>query len=121
MQFRLPWSGVRPHNDRLQLFVRYTCEDGRVLETEREIRVQPSGRTAQRWTPRSTPSPERSGKREAVVARQSPATEAEPTVVQAVAEIPIAVPPENPSTPETSSVGEDAHAPRSGQLWKPNR
>jgi len=40
---QLPWPGAMPVHSRLHLFVRYTTDDRRHVETDREITVEPVG------------------------------------------------------------------------------
>jgi hypothetical protein len=65
---RVPWPDVPPTTDRLHLFVRYTTEDQRALETDREIVVRSADLVADRWTPRAEASASR------MANRPSPAT-----------------------------------------------
>jgi hypothetical protein len=53
LNFKLPWPGEPPQHERLYVFVRYTSDDGRVLEDKREIEVAGEGTFSERWTPKS--------------------------------------------------------------------
>ena len=66
LHVQVPWTDAPPTTDRLHLFVRYSTEDGRVLESDREIVLRLPGLVADRWTPRADSSAPR-------LADQSPA------------------------------------------------
>jgi len=51
------WPAAPPQHGRLHLFVRYTTDDGRALEADREIHVDRIGDLAQRWSPVSSTRP----------------------------------------------------------------
>ncbi|MCA9178639.1 MAG: hypothetical protein KDB14_29460 [Planctomycetales bacterium] len=53
IHLRLPWPQSRPEHAKLHLFVRYTTDDGRKLESDREFFIALNGEIANRWTPRS--------------------------------------------------------------------
>jgi hypothetical protein len=94
LHFRMPWPKEPPAHDRLQLFVRYWCDDGRKLEAQRPITVRLPRRTAQAWARRTSnanadPSP----------SATSPA-------------------PHAPASPPPASA---TTADRSGRFWKPTR
>ncbi|MBI1901115.1 MAG: hypothetical protein HYS13_08400 [Planctomycetia bacterium] len=48
LEFRLPWPQGRPQHDKLRVYVRMTCTDGRKLVVDAPISVSLSGRTAVR-------------------------------------------------------------------------
>jgi hypothetical protein len=52
LHVRVPWPDVPPTTDRLHLFVRYTTDDHRILEADREILIRAPELVADRWTPR---------------------------------------------------------------------
>ncbi len=117
MSFRLPWPGDKPEHEHLNLYVRYHNPSGVALEADRQIRVSPNGRVAQRWTPRSSRPPEQQHGPEATVAWQTTEESTEPTTVQAIAEE--EVPPTVPS-PQSSKIDNGA-SPAVGRFWKPQR
>lgn len=94
---RLPWQDKVPEGKRLHLFVRYLTEDGRKLETDRQIEIASADLVAQRWTPRREPIPERAPRREATASWVAQDDAAEPVVTQAVAEQPIKPAPQSPA------------------------
>lgn len=94
---RLPWQDKIPDRKRLHLFVRYLTEDGRKLETDRQIEIESADLIAQRWAPRSSPSPERASPREAIAHRRPKEEATEPAVAQAAAEKPVTRAPTSPS------------------------
>ncbi len=52
------WPDKPPAHDRLQMFVRYTTEDGRKLEAEMPLEINRRGQVAKQWTPAKPPDPE---------------------------------------------------------------
>ncbi len=52
LHLELPWTNKPPAHAKLHLFVQYTTDDGRKLETDREIEIVAPGQFSQRWTPR---------------------------------------------------------------------
>jgi hypothetical protein len=52
LHVQVPWPDVPPTTDRLHLFVRYTTDDQRILESDREILLRAPELVADRWTPR---------------------------------------------------------------------
>jgi hypothetical protein len=103
--FRAPWPDRPPEHERLHVFVRYWCADGRKLETDRAITVKLSSAPTPAWTPRQD----------------------HPGATQ------VAAPPANPDGAVTASASENAIAPshplpaerklttRPGRFWKPQR
>jgi hypothetical protein len=53
LNFNLPWPGDPPPRTRLHLFVRYTSDDGREFQADREIEIREAGEFSNRWTPKS--------------------------------------------------------------------
>jgi hypothetical protein len=53
LHVQVPWPENAPTTDRLHLFVRYTTDDQRTLEADREITIRSPGLVADRWTPRA--------------------------------------------------------------------
>lgn len=53
LKLDLPWPGDPPTSNRLAVFVRLEMEDGRRLETNRELFIIPPGQTISGWTPRA--------------------------------------------------------------------
>ncbi len=92
LHVQVPWTDAPPTTDRLHLFVRYETEDGRVLESQREIVLRLPGLIADRWTPRADGSSPR-------IAEQQPATstpqnrDADSRVIPATHETPIRTTP----------------------------
>ena len=54
IKLEVPWPAAAPAASRLKMFVRYETPDGRRLQTDREIFVNPPSASLSRWTPRST-------------------------------------------------------------------
>jgi hypothetical protein len=55
IHLELPWPNQPPESERLEVHVRYTTVDGRKLEAEREVQVDPLDQAAGGWTPASKP------------------------------------------------------------------
>lgn len=56
IRLQMPWPATPPTSDKLHLFVRYETDDGRRLQTDREIFVGQAAQLSQRWTPRKATS-----------------------------------------------------------------
>jgi hypothetical protein len=56
LNFKLRWPDAPPDHNRLHVFVRYTSDDGRVLEDDRQIEIAFAGDVSNRWTPKSDSS-----------------------------------------------------------------
>ena len=56
IRLKLPWPDKPPKSRRLHLFVRYTTVDGRQLQADEGITIDPPGQISQNWTPRSKPA-----------------------------------------------------------------
>jgi len=52
IQLQLPWAGGAPATNQVKLFVRYQTADGRQLEAQHDVILNPSSQASQRWTPR---------------------------------------------------------------------
>lgn len=72
IKLELPWPASAPAANRLQLFIRFLTADGRRLQTDRELFLQPPGQAVSRWTPRSS---ERPREQETAVATHQAAVE----------------------------------------------
>jgi hypothetical protein len=70
IRLRMPWKGPAPEETRLHMFVRYWTKDGKAIEADREISIQPANHLASRWTPRSETRP-----RSVDVAEKPPVTD----------------------------------------------
>jgi hypothetical protein len=118
---QLPWSDSRPEHERLSLFVRFHTADGRVLETEQPIRVQPAQRVAQSWTPRSprTAEDKKSGAR--IAGRQDRDRTPPAEIVQASAEEQVRVPAEADNDRPTAESQKAEPSDSPGRFWKPQR
>jgi hypothetical protein len=64
IHLQLPWPGGAPSTDQVKLFVRYETADGRKVEAQHDVVLNPTSTASQRWTPRPgqrsqpvTPSP----------------------------------------------------------------
>lgn len=55
IHLQMPWPNQPPANSQLHLFVRYTTSDGRKLEADRLIDVDPPREVSARWTPATGP------------------------------------------------------------------
>lgn len=53
LRLELPWPGDPPMSNRLTVFVRLETEDGRRLETHRDVFIIPPGQQIGGWTPRA--------------------------------------------------------------------
>jgi len=82
--FRVPWPETPPDSDRLHLFVRYSTEDGRMLEADREITVRPPEHAASNWSQRPDSARERIATRPADAAQVEQGDRPDPTTVRAV-------------------------------------
>ncbi|MCH5372368.1 MAG: hypothetical protein JJ992_00200 [Planctomycetes bacterium] len=109
LHIRVPWPDVPPDVERLHLFVRYTADDERSVEADREILVRSPDLVADRWTPRADSSSSQTAQREAptVAGREH----AEPVV---------------PASHQTPARADGANSPpspevRQGDLWSPAR
>jgi hypothetical protein len=102
LHFRMPWPDQPPAHERLQLFVRYWCEDGRKLEAERQITVRLPSRTASAWSRRTTRSADAVRTPAAIMPSAPPSTTTARPVPATPAEVP-------------------AMAERPGRFWKPTR
>lgn len=94
IHLKIPWTDGPPEHENLQLHVRYTTEDGEVLQEKKDIKIDLRGGTSQSWTPASVPLPQ---PRTAALPKTSSAAE--------------------PTPPSESTRGETSSAP----LWKPFR
>lgn len=88
LHVQVPWTETPPTTDRLHLFVRYSTEDGRVLESDREIVLRLPGMVADRWTPRADSSTSRIADRPPASSTR-PDRESDSRVVPATHESPI--------------------------------
>ncbi|WP_254512038.1 hypothetical protein [Anatilimnocola floriformis] len=52
IHLQLPWAGGAPETSEVKLFVRYQTADGRQLEAQHNVILNPSSQASQRWTPR---------------------------------------------------------------------
>ena len=123
--FRMPWPKNPPEHERLQLFVRYWCEDGRKLEASREITLRLPSRTASAWTRRTDP-PEPDPRPAASVLAAQTSAKPEPIQVTPVGVSPPAAAssssPASPATqPSLGSPEQPSLAERPGRFWKPTR
>lgn len=57
VHLKIPWTEGPPKHESLQLHVRYTTEDGEVLEQKKDIKIDLRGGTSQSWTPATVPLP----------------------------------------------------------------
>jgi len=112
LHFRMPWPETPPDGDRLHLFVRYTTEDGRKLEVNREITVRPPERAAADWSIRPDSVDDRTAARETNVARGPRENVPTPTTVRAVYEREI-------TSPATSALSEPSETSAATPPEKP--
>lgn len=109
---RVPWPEIPPAVDRLHLFVRYTTDDERTVEADREIVIRPPDLVADRWTPRAEGSAARTASRNASPpVRQNQETDSR---VVPAAHVTPATPPSAPDKPAASQTGRQ-------DLWSPVR
>ena len=52
IRLQLPWAGGPPATSQVKLFVQYQTADGRKLEAQHDVTLNPSSQASQRWTPR---------------------------------------------------------------------
>lgn len=52
IHLQLPWAGGTPETNQVKLFVRYQTTDGRQLEAQHDLILNPASQASQRWTPR---------------------------------------------------------------------
>jgi hypothetical protein len=52
IHLELPWPNQPPSHTKLHVFVQYKTADGRNLETDREIQIEPPSQFSHRWAPR---------------------------------------------------------------------
>lgn len=52
IHLQLPWAGGIPETNQVKLFVRYQTADGRSLEAQHDVILNPASQASQRWTPR---------------------------------------------------------------------
>jgi hypothetical protein len=52
IHLQLPWAGGTPETNQVKLFVRYQTADGRSLEAQHDVILNPASQASQRWTPR---------------------------------------------------------------------
>jgi len=75
MQLEMSWPGDPPESRELHVFVRYATADGRQLEVDQPIRIEPPGRSVAGWSarePRET-RPAEGGASRAPAAASTPA------------------------------------------------
>ncbi|QDU26849.1 hypothetical protein ETAA8_19330 [Anatilimnocola aggregata] len=52
IHLQLPWPGRVPESNQVKLFVRFETADGRKVEAQHELLLNPAAQASQRWTPR---------------------------------------------------------------------
>lgn len=52
IHLQLPWPGGAPKTDQVKLFVRFETADGRKVEGQHDVILNPTATASQRWTPR---------------------------------------------------------------------
>lgn len=57
VHLKLPWTEGKPEHEALQLHVRYTTEQGEILQQKKDIHVDLRGKDSSSWTPASVPLP----------------------------------------------------------------
>ncbi|WP_425617779.1 hypothetical protein NA78x_001468 [Anatilimnocola sp. NA78] len=57
IHLQLPWPGATPTTNQVKLFVRYETNDGRKVEAQHELLLNPAAQASQRWTPRPSDRP----------------------------------------------------------------
>ncbi|WDI44560.1 hypothetical protein [Bremerella sp. P1] len=57
VHLKLPWTEGKPEHESLQLHVRYSTEQGEVLQQKKDIQVDLRGKDSARWTPATVPLP----------------------------------------------------------------
>lgn len=114
LHFRFPWPAEPPEHERLQLFVRYWCDDGRKLEAERLITVRVPGQNSQAWARRLGRADQAGGTPNGTRTTVTGTPPQTPTLDPAKAGAGL-LPP--------AGAGSDAQftAERPGRFWKPSR
>lgn len=57
LHLKMPWTGGKPEHESLILHVRYTTNEGEVLQQKKEIKVDLRDAQSARWTPATVPLP----------------------------------------------------------------
>lgn len=57
IHLQLPWSGDAPATNQVKLFVRYETADGRKVQVQHDLLLNPAAHASQRWTPRAGDRP----------------------------------------------------------------
>ncbi|MBA2117446.1 hypothetical protein HOV93_46450 [Planctomycetes bacterium FF15] len=57
VHLKLPWTEGKPEHESLQLHVRYSTEQGEVIQQKKDIQVDLRGKDSARWTPATVPLP----------------------------------------------------------------
>jgi len=110
MQLEMTWPGEPPKNRELHVFVRYTTADGRQLEVDQPIRVEPAGRSVAGWSAREARET-RPGEGGASRTPAAASTHARPTPAD-----PATRPPDH-AGPSPSRTATRPHRP----VWSPDR
>lgn len=74
IHLQLPWAGGTPETSQVKLFVRYQTADGRQLEAQHDVILNPSSQASQRWTPRPGDRPRTTVPSTPLVNTPAPAT-----------------------------------------------
>lgn len=104
MELEMLWPGDPPVHEELQLFVRYTTSDGRKLERDHQIRVDPPHERSADWVPSQKAAPRTQASRPA---------ESRPDAVSSEAPVPTPAAPRTALTP----AGPKIQPP----VWSPDR
>ncbi len=108
IHLQLPWSGGAPESNQVKLYVRYETADGRRIEAQHDLLLNPAAHASQRWTPRPGDRP-----RAAVPAMPVVNTPVDPAPTITTANPPLPAPPvhseltspkviHEPAAPQTS-------------------
>lgn len=115
IHLELAWPGAVPIHDRLHLFVRYTTDDGRKLEADREIAIEVPAFEARRLLPdTASGGPACGWQRRSSPERQLP--ESEPARTALAPATPERRPAESPTSRPRSSATR-----QSRPVWSPDR
>lgn len=121
IHLRMPWSKTPPQHERLQVYVRYWCDDGRKLDASRPITIRLPNRTPAAWTRRVAPPATAASGSPRTAPPSNASAETPPTVViPTTASSPATTAPSSSASADSAS-GNNNVAAQPGRLWKPTR
>jgi hypothetical protein len=124
LNFKLPWPGEPPQRTRLHVFVRYTSDDGRVMEDDHPLEIAEQGEYSNRWTPKSVqPISDRGDDSKSAAEQERVPLELPAPAASAKSRESVQPRPQSPqssTTPPTNTTPEVIPAPRVPE-WSPDR